>query len=111
VPTPAAAAAAASLIPPYNPQILLEYLVEVLKVTLGARDREIQSNGSLLSATRKGETLEKCRRFASSSETSQCAIYVIKEVLETEEATTDTTCMSFVDLEYVEWGTDMVQLP
>lgn len=112
VPTPGGAGQpVVSLIPPYNPHILLEYLVEVLKVTLGARDREIQSNGSLLSATKKGETLEKCRRFASSSETSQCVIYVIKEVLETEEATPDTTCMSSVDLEFVERGTDMAQLP
>lgn len=85
-----------SLIPTYPSQQLLEYLVEVLKLTLGAQEREIQSNGSLLSASRKGETLEKCRRFASSSETSQCAVYVIKEVLETEDTSPDTTGKSYL---------------
>lgn len=101
VATPAATApSAASLIPTYNPQLFLEYIVEVLKVTLGARDRDIQSNGSLLSPSRKGEALEKCRRFVTSSEMSQCAIYVIKETLETEEPPSDTAgkspCMDIV---------------
>ena len=88
----AAPSAVASLIPTYNPQLLLDYLVEVLKVTLGAHDKELQTNGSLLSGTRKGETLEKCRRFASGTEASQCAIYVIKELLQTEEPVTDGAC-------------------
>lgn len=88
----AAPSAVASLIPTYNPQLLLDYLVEVLKVTLGARDGDLQTNGSLLSGTRKGETLEKCRRFASATESSQCAIYVIKEVLQTEEPVAAGAC-------------------
>ena len=92
IPTSGTGPSAVSLIPTCNPQLLLEYLVEVLKVTLGAREKELSSNTSLLSATRKSETLEKCRRFASGSESSQCAVYVIKEVLESDEPVADSAC-------------------
>ncbi|KAF8477357.1 dynein heavy chain, N-terminal region 1-domain-containing protein [Kalaharituber pfeilii] len=105
---------AASLIPPYKEQALLDHLVEVLKITLGARDRELQSNESLLATSKLKETLEKCRRFASSSETAQCAIYVTKEVLESDEPTSDeaTSLPNFLTQTHVyTLSTDLTSTP
>lgn len=62
---------------------VIEYLSEVLRVTLGALRSELESTGSLLSPARYNETVQRCTRFASES---QVALYVQKDVVASEEA-------------------------
>lgn len=62
---------------------VVQYLVDVLRVTLGALKTELEAPGSLLSETRYNETVQRCTRFASES---QVALYVQKDIVGTEEA-------------------------
>lgn len=61
---------------------VVQYLTEVLQVTLGAQKSELENAGSLLSETRYNETLQRCTRFASES---QVALYVQKDIVPAEE--------------------------
>lgn len=81
-----------SLLPAFNPIILVDYLTEVLFITLGASKRDLEANGSILSETRYSETLSKCSRFAAEP---IVALYASKDVLEKESSLEDTTCMLF----------------
>ncbi|OJJ50928.1 hypothetical protein ASPZODRAFT_57610 [Penicilliopsis zonata CBS 506.65] len=65
-----------------DPNVLIHYLVEVLQVTLGASRADLESTGSLLSKAKYNETAQRCLRFASES---QVALYVQKDVVESEE--------------------------
>ncbi|XHG04755.1 hypothetical protein AWENTII_008001 [Aspergillus wentii] len=62
---------------------IIQYLTEVLQVTLGALKTELESTGSLLSKTKYSETVQRCTRFASES---QVALYVQKDLVASEEA-------------------------
>ncbi|CAG8270805.1 unnamed protein product [Penicillium olsonii] len=61
---------------------VVQYLTEVLQVTLGAQRSELEGEGSLLSESKYNETLQRCTRFASES---QVALYVQKDIVATEE--------------------------
>lgn len=61
---------------------VVQYLTEVLQVTLGALKSELESAGSLLSAARYNETVQRCTRFAAES---QVALYVQKDIVAAEE--------------------------
>ncbi|KAK9858605.1 Dynein heavy chain [Penicillium brevicompactum] len=61
---------------------VIQYLTEVLQVTLGAQKSELEGEGSLLSESRYNETLQRCTRFASES---QVALYVQKDIVAAEE--------------------------
>ncbi|KKK13667.1 dynein heavy chain [Aspergillus rambellii] len=63
--------------------IIVQYLVEVLQVTLGALKSELESPGSLLSKPKYNETVQRCARFASES---QPALYVQKDLIASEDA-------------------------
>jgi dynein heavy chain 1 len=65
--------------PTIDPQVILDHLARVLKVTLGASEEDLSSSGSLLSPARLQDTLQRCTRFALES---QEAIYVQKDVVE-----------------------------
>lgn len=80
---------ASSLLPLFSHDVLLDYLVEVLNVTLGATKKDLEATGSLLSPSRRTETLRQCQRFATES---QVSIYLSKEVLEGDVPSTETTC-------------------
>ena len=56
---------------------VIQYLTEVLQVTLGALKSELESAGSLLSDAKYHETAQRCMRFASES---QVALYVQKDI-------------------------------
>lgn len=60
---------------------VIHYLVEVLQVTLGALKIELEGAGSLLSAEKYEETVQRCTRFASES---QVALYVQKDIVGSE---------------------------
>lgn len=62
--------------------IVIQYLVDVLQVTLGALKTELESTGSLLSKAKYSETVQRCTRFASES---QVALYVQKDLVAAEE--------------------------
>ena len=61
---------------------VIQYLTEVLQVTLGAQKSELESAGSLLSESKYNETQQRCTRFASES---QVALYVQKDIVPAEE--------------------------
>lgn len=65
---------------------VVQYLVDVLQVTLGALKTELEGPGSLLSKAKYSETVQRCTRFASES---QVALYVQKDIVGTEEGTQD----------------------
>lgn len=66
---------------------VIQYLTELLQVTLGAQRSELESAGSLLSESRYNETLQRCTRFASEA---QVALYVQKDIVIAEEANGET---------------------
>lgn len=66
---------------------VIQYLTEVLQVTLGALKSELESAGSLLSAAKYNETAQRCTRFASES---QVALYVQKDIAAAEETNGET---------------------
>lgn len=66
-----------------DPQVVVQYLSEVLQVTLGASKTDLEGPGSLLSKRKYSETVHRCTRFASES---QLALYVQKDVVISEEA-------------------------
>lgn len=60
-----------------DPHSIIDYLVSVLSVTLGANKRELESEGSLLSTQQKSSTLQRCTQFAVDT---QVALYVQKDL-------------------------------
>ncbi|EFW19348.1 hypothetical protein D8B26_007588 [Coccidioides posadasii str. Silveira] len=68
--------------PTTDPTIVVQHLAEVLQGTLGALRKDLECTGSLLSTSKYSETLQRCSRFASESQT---AIYAHKEVAEVED--------------------------
>ncbi|KAI4119433.1 MAG: hypothetical protein LQ345_000679 [Seirophora villosa] len=70
-------------IPPaaIDPETVVQHLTDLLEVTLGASSEDLQGYDSLLSPSRKQDTLQRCTRFASES---QVALYVQKDVVESE---------------------------
>lgn len=71
-----------SPVPSLDPQVVVQYLTEVLQVTLGASKTDLEGPGSLLSKAKYSETVHRCTRFASES---QLALYVQKDLISTEE--------------------------
>lgn len=61
-----------------DPELVVDHLVDVLRITLGASPEDLEFAGSLLSRSRKSDTLQKCTRFALES---QVALYVQKDIV------------------------------
>ena len=61
-----------------NPDLIVRYLVELLEITLGASTDDLERKGSILSESKKSDTVQRCTRFASES---QVALYVQKDVI------------------------------
>ena len=61
-----------------DPTLLLDYLVNLLEATLGAKRDQLESHGSLLSRSNYADTLQRCTRFARES---QVALYVQRDVV------------------------------
>jgi dynein heavy chain 1 len=60
-----------------DPTLVVDHLVALLNVTLGATRRDLENVGSLLSKGRYSDTIQRCTRFATES---QVALYVQKDV-------------------------------
>lgn len=61
-----------------DPELVVRYLVDLLEITLGALTEDLENKGSILSESKKSDTVQRCTRFASES---QVALYVQKDVL------------------------------
>jgi len=83
--------AAPSQVPVADPSVVVQYLTDVLQVTLGASRKDLESAGSMLSKGKYSETVQRCTRFASES---QVALYVQKDLVATEatNGTDDGSC-------------------
>ena len=53
--------------PSLDPQIIFDYLTEVLSANLGASKSDLEAPGSLLSTSATSDTLQRCQRFAAES--------------------------------------------
>ena len=60
---------------------LIQHLINLLELTLGASIDELESKGSLLSDAKRNDTIQRCLRFASES---QLALYVQKDTIPAE---------------------------
>ena len=63
-----------------DPDVVVQHLVDLLEVTLGASAEEMRSKDGILSEFKKQETVQRCTRFASES---QVALYVQKSLVTT----------------------------
>ena len=68
--------------PHLDPQSVIDYIKDVLQVTLGASEEDLTNDGSILSPLRRSDTIQRCTRFAQES---QVALYVLKEHLESNK--------------------------
>ena len=62
--------------------VLVSHLVHLLEITLGASEEDLRAPGSLLSSAKREETVQRCQRFASGSQT---ALYVQKDMVAAEQ--------------------------
>ena len=65
-----------------NPNAIVEHLVDLLGITLGASLRDLESHGSLLSEGKRAETVQRCQRFASEA---QVVLYVQKDLVASDK--------------------------
>lgn len=61
-----------------DPSLILRHLVDLLEIILGASSEDLESYGSLLSESKRHDTIQRCNRFAS--EPQVAALYVLKDV-------------------------------
>ena len=66
-----------------DPNLIVQHLAGLLEVTLGASEEDLERAGSLLSESKKQETILRCTRFASEP---QVALYVQKIFIPTEQS-------------------------
>ena len=60
---------------------IVDHLVDLLSITLGASPEDLEGHGSLLSKAKKAETIARCQRFASDTQT---VLYVLKDIVTAE---------------------------
>lgn len=63
--------------PTIDPERVVEHLVEVCKVALGATTEELEQSGNLLHKSRYSETVSRCTRFATDT---QNVLYIQKDI-------------------------------
>ena len=59
-------------------ETVLRYLVDLLELLLGASTEDLKGKGSILSESKKNDTVQRCTRFASEA---QVALYVQKDAI------------------------------
>jgi len=80
---------ASSLIPSFEPEVLVDFVIGVLSITLGATKSELEAAGNFLHPTQRAETVQKLARYATET---MVALYVTKDALVSEEPAPDTAC-------------------
>lgn len=66
-----------------DPNVLVQHLVDLLEITLGASKDDLENTGSLLSESKRLDTIQRCTRFASEP---QVALYVLKDIISTDQS-------------------------
>lgn len=69
-----------------DPNLVVRHLVELLEITLGASTEDLESPGSLLSGSKRHDTVQRCTRFASEP---QNALYVLKDIIVSNQSDGD----------------------
>lgn len=69
-----------------DPNVVVRHLVELLETTLGASTEDLESPGSLLSGSKRHDTVQRCTRFASEP---QNALYVLKNIIVPNQSDVD----------------------
>lgn len=67
----------AATFPTVDPERVVEHLVSVCEVALGAAKADLETPGSLLHKSRYADTIQRCARFATDT---QAALIVQKDV-------------------------------
>jgi dynein heavy chain 1, cytosolic len=62
--------------------VIVDHLAHLLEITLGAALEDLQAPGSLLSPSKKEETIQRCQRFGAEN---QVVLYVQKDLASTEQ--------------------------
>ncbi|RFU30184.1 hypothetical protein B7463_g6181, partial [Scytalidium lignicola] len=83
--------------PTIDPILVVEHLVQVLEVTLGATRKELENVGSLLSKSRYPDTVQRCTRFATES---QPALYIQKDIASHDAIETNVDLSGSVTYNY-----------
>lgn len=65
-----------------DPTRVVDYLKVQLEVTLGADEADLRVHGSLLSKASYSDTVQRCTRFATDTQT---ALYIQKELAPTSQ--------------------------
>lgn len=79
-----------------DPTEVVDHLISLLEITLGATLRELQAAGSLLSEAKKTETVLRCQRFATEPQT---VLYVQKDLVALDKVNGENSHTS----EYLLW--------
>lgn len=61
-----------------DPNLVVRHLIDLLEITLGASTEDLERPGSLLSGSKRHDTVQRCTRFVSEP---QNALYVLKDVI------------------------------
>lgn len=83
-----------------DPGAVVQYLTEVLQVTLGALKTELEDAGSLLSKAKYSDTVHRCMRFATEPQT---ALYVQKDLVASDESDAPDDDHGMYTLKEAEW--------
>lgn len=59
-----------------NPEVVLDHIINLIQTSLGAARQELKAVGSLLSDSKRAESLEKVSQFAADT---QVALYAQKD--------------------------------
>ena len=62
--------------------LVVDYLLDLLAFTLGASQPDLEAHGSLLSISKRTETVQRCQRFASEAQT---VLYVQKDLVSSDK--------------------------
>lgn len=74
---PGANGVAAAPFPSVDPARVVEHLAAVCEVALGATREDLEAPGSLLHKTRYADTVQRCTRFATDTQTT---LYIQKDL-------------------------------
>lgn len=66
----------------FDADVIVQHLTDLVEVTLGASTEDLQRQGSILSSSKRHDTVQRCTRFALEP---QVALYVQKTVGDTQQ--------------------------
>lgn len=64
--------------PSIDPARVVEHLASVCEIALGATKEDLENTGSLLHKSRYSDTIQRCTRFATDTQTT---LYIQKDII------------------------------